>query len=166
MLSVSTSTMLTVRVKSGQWLERREGTWKLPSRTTPTTLRLQQRDSVFMAQSDFQLGDFLDTDQLSRMTPGTLSNSQPSAGAPHDPGWYEVDRPIRKLTSKKRWIRSPGVTPLHASPVSPLSELSDDPFAPSQPPAEAEGVMSDEDMLDEDMLEIEMECEPVAFAYG
>jgi len=33
MSSVSTSTMLTARIKLAEWLERREGTWKLPSRS-------------------------------------------------------------------------------------------------------------------------------------
>jgi len=70
---VSTSTMLTARINLVGWLERREGTWKLSSRSTSTTIRLQQPDSVFMSRSDFQLGDFLDTGHLSRMTFGILS---------------------------------------------------------------------------------------------
>ena len=73
MSSVSTSTMLTARVKLARWLERREGTWRISSRSTSTIMRLQQRDSVFMSQSDFQLGDFLGTDHLSQMTSGILS---------------------------------------------------------------------------------------------
>jgi len=73
MSSVSTSTLLTARIKLAGWLERREGTWKLSSRRTSSTMRLQQRDSVFMSQTDVQLGDFLDTGHLSRMTSGILS---------------------------------------------------------------------------------------------
>jgi len=73
MSSVSTSTMLTARIKLAGWLERREGTWKLSNRSTSTTMRLQQRDFLFMTQSDIQLGDFLDTGHLSRMTSGILS---------------------------------------------------------------------------------------------
>jgi len=91
MSSVSTSTMLTSRIKLAGWLERREGTWKLNSRSTSTTMRSQQRDSVFMSQSDFQRGEFLDTDH---------SKSQPSAGVPQDPGWDEVERIIAMMQQK------------------------------------------------------------------
>jgi len=73
MSSDSTSTMLTARTKLARWLERREGTWRFSRRSTSTTMGLQQRDSVFMSQSDVQLGDFLDTGHLSRMTSGILS---------------------------------------------------------------------------------------------
>jgi len=70
---VSTSTMLTARIKLAGWLERRERLWKLSSRSTSTTVKLERRDSVFMSQSDVQLGDILDTDHLSRMPSGVLS---------------------------------------------------------------------------------------------
>jgi len=45
--------------------------------------------SVFMSQSGFQRGDVLDTGH---------SKSQPSAGAPQDPGWDEVDRPLNAMS--------------------------------------------------------------------
>jgi len=69
---VSTSTMLTARIKLAGWLKRREGIWGLSSRSTPTKVRLSQRVSVFMSQIEFQLGDFLDTDHLLRMPSGVL----------------------------------------------------------------------------------------------
>ena len=70
MSSVSTSTMLTARIRLAGWLGRTEGTWRLSSRSRSTTMRLQ-RGSAFISQSDFQLGDSLD--HLSRMTSGILS---------------------------------------------------------------------------------------------
>ena len=38
--TVSTSTMLTARIKLAGWLKQREGTWRLGSRGTPTKVRL------------------------------------------------------------------------------------------------------------------------------
>jgi len=72
MSTVSTSTMLTARIKLAGWLERREGAWKLSSRRTSTTMRLQ-RDSVFMSQLDLGFDNFLNTGQLSRMPSRVLS---------------------------------------------------------------------------------------------
>jgi len=71
--TVSTPTMLTVRIKLSGWLKRRDGAWRLSSRNTSTTSRLQQRDSVFMSQLNFQLDHVVDTDHLSRMPSGVLS---------------------------------------------------------------------------------------------
>jgi len=73
MSSVSTSTKLTARIKLAGWLERRKAIWTLSSRSTSSAMRLQQRDTVFMSQPDFQLGDSLDTGHLSRMSSGILS---------------------------------------------------------------------------------------------
>ncbi len=56
---VSTSTMLTARIKLAGWLKRREGIWRLGSRSTSTKVRLQWRCSVFLPKYDFSSVIFL-----------------------------------------------------------------------------------------------------------
>ena len=51
--TVSTSTMLTARIKLAGWLKRREGIWRLGNRRTSTKVRLQRRCSVFLLRYDF-----------------------------------------------------------------------------------------------------------------
>ena len=51
---VSTSTMLTARIKLAGWLKRREGTWGLSSRGRSTTVRsIKPSDSVVVSDFDF-----------------------------------------------------------------------------------------------------------------
>jgi len=73
MSGVSTSTLLTARIKLAGWLERREGIWRLSSRSISTNVRLRRRGSVFISQLDFQIDHVLDTDHLSRMPPDILN---------------------------------------------------------------------------------------------
>jgi hypothetical protein len=47
--NVSTSTMLTARIKLAGWLKRREGIWRLSSRSTSIKVRLYQRNSVSLS---------------------------------------------------------------------------------------------------------------------
>jgi hypothetical protein len=70
---VSTSTMLTARIKLAGWLKRRERIWRLSSRSASSKVRLYQRDSVSLSQFDFQFGGSLDTDYLLRIPTGVLS---------------------------------------------------------------------------------------------
>ena len=57
--SSSTSTMLSARIKLAGWLKRREGIWKLGSRSTSTKVSLQRRCSVFLSKYDFSSVIFL-----------------------------------------------------------------------------------------------------------
>ena len=44
--TISTSTLLTARIKLAGWLKRREGAWRLSSRNTPTKVRLTAKFCV------------------------------------------------------------------------------------------------------------------------
>jgi len=116
---VSTSTTLTARIKLAGWLKQREGTWKLDSRSTSTTVRLQQRDFVFMSHSDFQLGDFLNTGH---------SKPQPSAGAPQHSDWDEIDKLLNMANDPLPAPYQPPVVPSQRSAGAPRDREVDELF--------------------------------------
>ena len=60
---VSTSTMLSARIKLASWLKQREGTWGLLKRNRPNKLKLA-RPGVFSSDFDIQRQDFLSSDPV------------------------------------------------------------------------------------------------------
>jgi len=112
MSGVSTSTMLTARIKLAAWLERREGTWQLSSRSTSTTMRLQQRDSVFTSPSPSQ-----------PLVPDVRTNT------------HRPDSPVRLAPPANQARRPPAPPHTQAQPSSQPPVLRRE--TPSLPPPQA-----------------------------
>lgn len=69
---VSTSTMLTARVKLASWLKQREGTWGLSKRSRPREVKLARPD-IFLSDVDIRLQDSVGSDRVSKMPSDVLS---------------------------------------------------------------------------------------------